>query len=313
MTRRTSERKGAWARHRAGRKRSHGLIRTKTPQPAVRLQPDPNLTAHPAAVNRQDGAADVIGSRGRQIHHRARQILAGSPHRPAGIRRQDRRISAPGPLRSATVLSVEIYPGAMAFTCTFRPAHSLASALVNCATPPFAAAYPGTVMPPLKAEGGCREHVLPAPRASISRPNSRATTNCAVASTFHHLVPIFVRVFGGGLAQNRAAIVHQNIHRRAFGAAPFPTSPYTAARSARSPAKPQKKRPIARPLASPTASGSPRFLQRGARSDDIGAGFGERHRHGQADAAAGAGDQAVLPSNLNRSRCAASSPKPRSS
>jgi hypothetical protein len=38
------------------------------------------------------------------------------------------------------VLSVAMYPGAIAFTLIPFEAHSFASAFVNCATPPFDAA-----------------------------------------------------------------------------------------------------------------------------------------------------------------------------
>ena len=54
----------------------------------------------------------------------------GSPHRAAGIRSRIWRLRI-GSFRSARVLSVAIYPGAIAFTLIRFEAHSFASALVN--------------------------------------------------------------------------------------------------------------------------------------------------------------------------------------
>ena len=48
---------------------------------------------------------------------------------------------------SAVFISVAIYPGAKAFTLIPFSAHSLHNAFVTCATPPFDAAYAGTVYP----------------------------------------------------------------------------------------------------------------------------------------------------------------------
>src|ERR1035437_4816116 len=135
--------------------------------------------------------------------------------------------------RSAIVLSVAIYRGAIAFTCTLRPAHSLASALVNCATPPFAAAYPGTVMPPWKLNSDAVNTIFPAPRSSMPRPNSRASTNCALKS----ISMILSQYSSGCSAAGLRRIVPPLLIRISTGghsAFTFSTNPYTAGRSARS-------------------------------------------------------------------------------
>lgn len=62
-----------------------------------------------------------------------------SPHLPAGILSKI-VLFLTGPARSAVVLSVAIYPGAMAFTFTPLPAHSLAKTLVNEPIAPLLAA-----------------------------------------------------------------------------------------------------------------------------------------------------------------------------
>lgn len=72
---------------------------------------------------------------------------SGSPHRPAGIRTMICS-DLTGSFISASFMSVCMYPGAIAFTLTPFEAHSFDSALVSCATPPFALAYAGTVRPP---------------------------------------------------------------------------------------------------------------------------------------------------------------------
>ena len=45
-------------------------------------------------------------------------------------------------------MSVAMYPGHMALTWTLDLLHSLLSAFVSCESPPLAAAYAGTVIPP---------------------------------------------------------------------------------------------------------------------------------------------------------------------
>ena len=138
-----------------------------------------------------------------------------------------------GSARSAVVLSVAMYPGAMAFTCTLRPAHSLASAFVNCATPPFAAAYPGTVMPPWKLNSDAVNTIFPAPRSSMPRPNSRANTNCALRSTSM----ILSQYSSGCSAAGLRRIMPPLLIRMSTGghsAFTFATKAYTAGRSARS-------------------------------------------------------------------------------
>ena len=55
---------------------------------------------------------------------------AGTPQRPAGIRARICSLRT-GSSRSAAVLSVAMYPGAIALTLTPLPAHSFASAIVS--------------------------------------------------------------------------------------------------------------------------------------------------------------------------------------
>ena len=69
--------------------------------------------------------------------------------------------------------------GAMAFTCTLRAAHSLASALTRLLRAPLLAAYPGTLMPPWKLRSEQVKMTLPLRRESISFPNSRARIKAA--------------------------------------------------------------------------------------------------------------------------------------
>src|ERR1700734_3937047 len=69
-------------------------------------------------------------------------ISSGWPQRPAGVRA---RISSfIGILRTATVKSVSIHPGAIALTWMLCGANSIAIDLVSCMIAPLAALYDGT-------------------------------------------------------------------------------------------------------------------------------------------------------------------------
>ncbi|KAL7358042.1 hypothetical protein ACKS0A_01954 [Histoplasma ohiense] len=69
------------------------------------------------------------------------------PHLPAGIRAR-MALFLSGLSINSVFISVLIYPGAMALTEMPLDIHSFDRALVSWATPPFDAAYAGTVMPP---------------------------------------------------------------------------------------------------------------------------------------------------------------------
>jgi hypothetical protein len=65
----------------------------------------------------------------------------------------------------------------MAFTVTPPAVHSFASARVRPAMPDFAAAYPGTLMPPWKLSSDAVKMILPYPRSSIPRAIAWVSTN----------------------------------------------------------------------------------------------------------------------------------------
>jgi hypothetical protein len=118
---------------------------------------------------------------------------SGEPHRPAGILlsmlsarfssainacarsvhmhctciSEVKGIESERERRHTSFISVAIYPGAIALTFIPFAAHSLDSAFVSCPTPPFEAAYAGTVIPPWKVR-------------------SEATTNEVSTYSFHH-------------------------------------------------------------------------------------------------------------------------------
>lgn len=86
------------------------------------------------------------------------------------------------PLREKynTHISVAIYPGQIAFTCTLCCAHSLLNAFVNWLIPPLAAAYAGTVIPPWKVSNDPKLMILPRLSGTMCRPAARERTNADV-------------------------------------------------------------------------------------------------------------------------------------
>ncbi|KAF5276165.1 hypothetical protein FQR65_LT16436 [Abscondita terminalis] len=68
-----------------------------------------------------------------------------------------------GSSRSASVLSVAIYPGANALTLTPLEAHSLEKAFTREPMAPFEAAYPGTLIPPWNVSREAVNTILPDP------------------------------------------------------------------------------------------------------------------------------------------------------
>ena len=53
--------------------------------------------------------------------------------------------------------------------------------------------------------------ILPLPRASISRPNSRARTNCAREVHLEHAIPELVGMLGRGHARDRPRVVDEDV------------------------------------------------------------------------------------------------------
>ena len=110
----------------------------------------------------------------------------GWPQRPAGMRSEiwRRRVGSARSLvflvrrwlswamlcLHATHMSVSMYPGHTALTCTFAFAHSLLRAFVSWPRAPFAAAYAGTVTPPWKVRREQKLIILPRLRGSMCRP-----------------------------------------------------------------------------------------------------------------------------------------------
>ena len=108
---------------------------------------------------------------------------SGLPQRPAGILE---RIAAlrTGSFCKDTVLSVDMYPGAMALTFTPCDAHSLARAFVRLPMAPLLAAYPGTPTPPWKVSMEAVKMILPDLRWSMSFPISLVRMNWALRLTW---------------------------------------------------------------------------------------------------------------------------------
>ena len=119
----------------------------------------------------------VGGGRGEE-DGRTRQVGRLAP--PACGDPLEDRLDRSGSSRSARVLSVAKYPGAIAFTFTPWGAHSFASARTSPATPDFDAVYETTLTPPWKLNMDAVKMILPAPRSTIGRASSRASTNCDV-------------------------------------------------------------------------------------------------------------------------------------
>ena len=120
---------------------------------------------------------DIVRCAGRQEDRGPGQVLRSSP--PAG-RNALQNLAAARRVGAQRRLSVAMYPGAMAFTLTPLDAHSLASDLVICATPPLAAAYAGTVMPPWNDSSEATLIIFPPPCASMWRPANWQNRNTAV-------------------------------------------------------------------------------------------------------------------------------------
>ena len=80
------------------------------------------LSSHPAAVDQHDASGDIVGS-GDARNTVAPLKSSGSPHRPAGMRARI-EVARADRCAKAVVLSVTMYPGAIAFTCTrMGPTH----------------------------------------------------------------------------------------------------------------------------------------------------------------------------------------------
>lgn len=113
---------------------------------------------------------------------------SGFPHLPAGILSKICLALVSFAIK-ASFISVDIYPGATALTLMPFPAHSLLSALVSCATPPFDAAYAGTVIPPWKVRREATFMILPLEPdvgAGLDKryaPKSRHSVNTVVKLT----------------------------------------------------------------------------------------------------------------------------------
>lgn len=105
------------------------------------------LPIHPPSITRSSPLTYPLALLARYTAAPLRS--SGLPHRPAGIR-DKMLLCLSSSAISGVFISVSMYPGAIAFTLIPRPAHSLLSALVSWATPPFEAAYAGTLKPPWK-------------------------------------------------------------------------------------------------------------------------------------------------------------------
>ncbi len=80
----------------------------------------------------------------------------------------------------STYISVLTYPGTTAFTLTPCALHSFASALTSWPTPPFAAAYAGTVSPPWKVRSDAKWMMEPRRRGSMCAPAACERRNAAL-------------------------------------------------------------------------------------------------------------------------------------
>jgi hypothetical protein len=96
-----------------------------------------HLPSHPPSIARIWPCTYWLASEQRNTAAPATSL--GVPHRPAGIRSSICRLRVSS-RRRASVLSVAMYPGAIAFTLILFEAHSLARAFVSCAKPRLAAA-----------------------------------------------------------------------------------------------------------------------------------------------------------------------------
>ena len=178
----------------------------------------------------------------------------------------------------------------MAFTCTLRPAHSLASALVSCADAALGRRVAGHRDAALEGQQRGGEDDLA--RAALQHVAAEFARQheLRVQIDLDDLVPVFVGMLGGRLAQDRAGVVDQDVDGRAVALHLFDERVERLAVAE------------VAGVAAELAAARGHFplhvaafgFQRGAHADDVGAGFGQGHRHRLADAAAGAGDEGGL-------------------
>ena len=110
-------------------------------------------------------------------------------------------------------------------------------------------------MPPWNDRSEATKTILPLPRATMSRPSSRESTNWRRQVHLEHAVPQFVRVLGGRRARDRPGVVDEDVDARVRGGlrrqARTPRS-----RSAKSQRYERKLRPCASTSAATSLPGS---------------------------------------------------------
>ena len=145
--------------------------------------------------------------------------LPASPQRPAGMRARIAGLRT-GSSRSA----VGVVGGDVARRDRVHlhaaPAHSLASALVNCADAALGRRVSRHRDAALEAQQRCGEDDLPRPALQHAAAEFARQDELRVQIDFDDLVPILVGMLGGRLAQDGAGVVDQDIDGRAFGASP---------------------------------------------------------------------------------------------
>ena len=148
------------------------------------------LAGEPAAVDRQRHAVHVVRRPARRGRRRRRRCRRALPSGRPGCGRRSAPFAPGRRARCARSAPSSRSPGAIAFTLTPCGAHSFASAIVSCETPPLLAAYDGTPNPPWKLSTEAMFTILPLPCATMIRPASWQSSNVAVEVHLDHLVPV---------------------------------------------------------------------------------------------------------------------------
>src|ERR1035437_2240310 len=251
-----------------------------------------SLPPHPPAIHRQYRAAHVVRRRRCQEHHRARQILRFAPASRRNPR-QNRRIPHRVGAQRRRVVGRDI-PRRDRVHLYVAPRPLVGQRLGQLRHPALRRCVSRHRNAALKAQQRCREYDLPRPALQHAAAEFARQHELRAQIDLDDLVPILIRMLGRRLAQNRAAVVDQDIHRRAFRLHLGDKRVHRRA-----------IRQIARVGPAPAAARRHLPLYRaafrfhaGTGGHDVRARFRQGHRHRLADAAPGAGDQSGLAAQI---------------